>query len=362
MDYSVNKISSVAIILFLIMVGVMYISTSTTDVSNRFLALKTYYQCLPSANETYTPMVSSQDELETALTEASMPNKTLIIAILNKAYIEGEKAMLDLFLESFWMGKDTQFLINHLLLVAMDQTAFDRCKFLRLHCYRLVTEGVDFGGEKLYMSQDFINMMWRRTSFLHDVLQRGYSFIFTDTDILWLGNPFRSLSQDENEDIQISVDKFKGEPWSANNSINTGFYFIRSNNKTITLFQTWYANRLNSNYTGMKEQDVLEKMIHNGILTELGLKVRFLQTIYFSGFCENSSSFNAVATVHANCCRSINAKVADLIVVLRDWRRFRAFVEDRSRNLTTSSVVRWSKHTACENSWKNLNTTQSLKN
>ncbi|KAK3403698.1 hypothetical protein EUGRSUZ_K00111 [Eucalyptus grandis] len=37
---------------------------------------------------------------------------------------------------------------------------FERCLFLRLHCYKLQTEK-DLAGEKVYMSQDFINMMWR---------------------------------------------------------------------------------------------------------------------------------------------------------------------------------------------------------
>ena len=40
-------------------------------------------------------------------------------------------------------------------------------------------DGMDSNGEKLYMSDDFIKMMWGRTLFLGDVLKRGYSFIFT---------------------------------------------------------------------------------------------------------------------------------------------------------------------------------------
>ncbi|KAE8657517.1 BTB/POZ domain-containing protein [Hibiscus syriacus] len=92
-----------------------------------------------------------------------MPNKTIIIAVVNKAYVEKtvvEKAtMLDLFLESFWLGEDTRPLL-HLLLVAVDQTAYLRCQFQRLHSYRLVTEGVDFEGEKVFVSDDFIKMMW----------------------------------------------------------------------------------------------------------------------------------------------------------------------------------------------------------
>lgn len=177
-----------------------------------------------------------------------------------------------------------------------------------------------------------------------------------DTDIMWLGNPFTWLSKNESVDIQISVDHFKGDPWSRSNPINTGFYYVRSNNKTTTLFQTWYANRNNTDYAQMKEQDVLGKMIEKGVLEELGLKVKFLDTLHFSGFCENSRDFRAVATVHANCCRSINAKVADLLVVLRDWRRFKASIDlpknSSSISADQTDTVGWSNHTACQNSWK----------
>lgn len=114
---------------------------------------------------------------------ASMDNKTVIIAVINKAYavqdVNADTTMLDLFLESFWLGDGTRELLDHLVLVAVDQTAYDRCRFLRLNCYRLETDGVDFGGEKLYMSPEFIKMMWKRTWFLLEVLKRGYSFVFT---------------------------------------------------------------------------------------------------------------------------------------------------------------------------------------
>ena len=130
-----------------------------------------------------TAVEAPQDELESALAKASMKNKTVIIAVINRAYADQEMkadtTMLDIFLDSFWLGEDTKKLRDHLLLVAVDQTAYDRCQFLRLNCFRLETNGVDFRGEKLYMSQDFIKMMWRRTLFLFEVLKRGYSFIFT---------------------------------------------------------------------------------------------------------------------------------------------------------------------------------------
>ncbi|KAJ8537156.1 hypothetical protein K7X08_035557 [Anisodus acutangulus] len=298
--------------------------------------------CEPS--KTFNMTVYS-DKLDKALAGASMENKTVIIAIVNKAYVEGNKPMLDIFLDGFWLGEGTEDLIKHLLIVAMDQTSYRRCKFLGLHCYKLQTDGVDFVGEKLYMSKDFINMMWQRTGFLGDVLKRGYSFIFTDTDVLWLRNPFANLSHNKSIDLQISTDSFNGDQWSEANPINTGFYMIRSNNKTIALLDKWYAKKDNS--TGLKEQDVLQNLIHEGGFRDLGLKVRFLDTVYFSGFCQNSKDVRTVVTVHSNCCRRISAKMADLTAVIHDWKRF--------MSLTANQTLRfqWTPHDNCRDSWLN---------
>ncbi|KAH6767529.1 Nucleotide-diphospho-sugar transferase family protein, partial [Perilla frutescens var. hirtella] len=127
-----------------------------------------------------------KDELEVALEKASMAaNKTVIITTINKAYVEpyrGEyPSMFDIFLEGFWVGEETRPLLRHLLVVSMDSTSHERCQFRRLNCYRLVAEGGgdSFAGEKIYMSNEFIEMMWSRTYFLLDVLKRGYNFIFT---------------------------------------------------------------------------------------------------------------------------------------------------------------------------------------
>ena len=46
-------------------------------------------------------------------------------------------------------------------------------------CIRIHTPGVDFSGEQLLLTSDYIKMMWRRIEFLTSVLQLGYNFIFT---------------------------------------------------------------------------------------------------------------------------------------------------------------------------------------
>ncbi|XP_059318215.1 uncharacterized protein At1g28695-like [Lycium ferocissimum] len=333
--YILSTLLTVALICILLL--------SSSSKSNNFALFPTGNSvCQPS--KTFNMKVYG-DELEEALAGASTENKTVIIAILNKAYVEGDKPMLDIFLDGFWLGEGTDDLIKHLLIVAMDQTSYKRCKFLHLHCYKLETDGVDFVGEKLYMSEDFIKMMWQRTRFLGDVLKRGYNFVFTDTDVLWLRNPFPNLSHNKSIDLQISTDSFNGDQWSGANLINTGFYMIRSNNKTITLFDKWYAKKDNS--TGLKEQDVLQKLIREGEFRNLGLKVRFLDTVYFSGFCQNSKDVRAVVTVHSNCCRRISAKMADLTAVIHDWKRF------MSATGNETSRFQWTPHDHCRNSWKN---------
>ncbi|KAJ8900359.1 hypothetical protein K2173_024999 [Erythroxylum novogranatense] len=302
------------------------------------------------SNPSYHNVKFPIDELQSALEKAAMPNKTVIIAVVNRAYVEqtveSEITMLDLFLESFWLGENTRQLLDHLLVVAVDQTAYERCMFNRLHCYKLETDGVDFAGEKIYMSGDFLKMMWRRTLFVTEVLKQGYNFIFTDIDVLWLRNPMSLLNRNETVDFQISTDSFNGDPLSEKNFINTGFYHARSNNKTIALFETWYAKK--NNATGLKEQDVLLSLTQGGVLGQLGINARFLDTLYFSGFCSDSKDITAVTTVHANCCRSIRAKVTDLTAVLRDWKRFKA-----TEGANNTVPFPWTGHFGCRRSWKN---------
>lgn len=172
---------------------------------------------------------------------------------------------------------------------------------------------------------------------------------------MWLRNPFSRLSKNETEDMQISTDMFFGDPWSEKQLINTGFYYVRSNNKTITLLNTWYSKKDNS--TGQKEQDVLSDLIKGGIIKQLNLTVRFLDTLYFSGFCQESKDFGAVTTVHANCCRSITAKVKDLKAVLNDWKRFKKISSYRRLTANVTENFRWSGHFGCWNSWGPTNKT-----
>ncbi|KAJ4721725.1 Glycosyltransferase [Melia azedarach] len=353
MDYTKNSIGNF-IVIFVLFAGVTYICTRSPLKSNPLLSDQKPHRS--GSNSPLKTIKLPGDELELALERAAMPNKTVILVLMNSAYVqqsvEADTTMLDLFLESFWLGEGTRQLLNNLLIVALDQTAYDRCMFKRLNCYRLVTEEVDFASEKVFMSKDYMKMMWRRILLLLDVVKRGYSFIITDADVMWLRNPFVRLNENEAEDLQISVDKFNGNPQSAKNPMNAGFYFTRSNNKTIELFSTWYQMKDNKKFRGKNEQDVIRYLMRDKrYVQQLQLQVRFLDTMYFSGFCQGSKDIWSVTTVHANCCRHIAAKLSDLKLVLRDWKRYKTFKSENA-GLGRNKKYRWSAHVACRNSWK----------
>lgn len=118
-------------------------------------------------------------ELRGLLARASMANKTVIITTLNDAWA-ANNTMIDLYLGSFRRGRNIKHLLQHLVIVTLDQKAHDRCMQLHPHCFRLKTaRGVDFTGEKSFMSEDYLRMMWKRIKFLGIVLEMGYNFVFS---------------------------------------------------------------------------------------------------------------------------------------------------------------------------------------
>ncbi|KAL8039157.1 hypothetical protein ABFX02_10G016700 [Erythranthe guttata] len=255
--------------------------------------------------------------LERVLKDASMQDNSVILTTLNEAWA-APNSVFDLFLESFRIGERTRHLLNHLVVVALDRKAFSRCLAAHSHCFALVTEGVDFSSEAYFMTPDYLKMMWRRIDFLRSVLEMGYNFVFTDADIMWFRDPFPHFHPDA--DFQIACDHFSGISDDIENKPNGGFNFVRSNNRSIEFYKFWYSSH--ETYPGLHDQDVLNRIKNDSFITEVGLKLRFLDTNYFGGFCEPSEDLNRVCTMHANCCFGLQSKLHDLRILLEDWKKF----------------------------------------
>uniref|UniRef100_A0A0C9S1S0 TSA: Wollemia nobilis Ref_Wollemi_Transcript_22827_1831 transcribed RNA sequence n=1 Tax=Wollemia nobilis TaxID=56998 RepID=A0A0C9S1S0_9CONI len=301
------------------------------------------------------PLAPPLDELDIALAKTADANKTVIITALNQAWAE-PNSMIDLFLESFRIGEGTQQLLDNLLIVALDAKAYNRCIEIHPHCYTLKTRGVDFSAEKQFMSDDYLKMMWTRLGFLANILKRGYSFAFSDCDIMWLRNPFTIFSLDA--DIQIASDRFNGRALDLNNFPNGGYKYVRSNERTVGFYKFWYMSR--RLFPGVNEQDVLNILKFRRGFGRFQMKFMFLNTKYFGGFCERSQSLDDVYTMHANCCKGLKAKLIDLRQALDDWLAYSnpdtsaIDTSDIALNSTSPparNVSEWRPPYACLRSW-----------
>lgn len=124
-------------------------------------------------------MAKDVGALQRVLLEASTEEKTVILTTLYQAWAE-PNSTFDLFLEGFHVGVGTKRLLRHLVVVCMDEEAYSRC--LEIHprrCYLLKTPGINFSGQKNFMTPDYLKMMWRRLEFLGSILELGYNFLFT---------------------------------------------------------------------------------------------------------------------------------------------------------------------------------------
>ncbi|MCO5587484.1 hypothetical protein L7F22_041433 [Adiantum nelumboides] len=273
-----------------------------------------------------------EGNMQEVLERAAMPHSnTVIIATLNAAWAK-DGTMIDLLLESFWHGHDTRPLLQHLVLVCVDVAAYRRCLVIHPHCLLITTPGVNFSGEQVLLSADYIKLMWRRIKFMRTILQMNYSFIFTDTDVLWFRNPFAQLEMYPKADFQIACDAYNGKPSDLHNYPNAGFTYVRSNNRTIRFYEYWYEERNRGAH--MADQEVLNAIKFEQTFASIGLNVRFLDTKYFGGFCSLwTTDMTKAITMHANCCKGQEAKLTDLRALLEDWKKWR--VQDHNRTSTT---------------------------
>ncbi|XP_015064369.1 uncharacterized protein At4g15970-like [Solanum pennellii] len=286
---------------------------------------------IPPSDSLPPPSDTQENKLEKVLKDAAMEDKTVILTTLNEAWA-APSSVIDLFLESFRIGNQTRELLNHLVIIALDEKAFSRCLVVHTHCYALVSEGVDFSKEAYFMTHDYLKMMWTRIDFLKGVLEMGYNFVFTDADVMWFRDPFPHFYKDA--DFQIACDHFLGNPEDVENRPNGGFLFVRSNNRSIEFYKFWYTSR--ETYPNLHDQDVLNNIKYDSFIIDIDLKMRFLDTTYFGGFCEPSKDLNLVCTMHANCCFGLESKLHDLRVVLQDWKNFLSLPPTLKRSLPPS--------------------------
>uniref|UniRef100_A0ACD5YEJ0 Uncharacterized protein n=1 Tax=Avena sativa TaxID=4498 RepID=A0ACD5YEJ0_AVESA len=284
----------------------------------------------PSMKKLDKVQATNKDNLVELLRSAAMEDGTIIMTFTNEAWtLPG--SLLDVFLESFRVGVKTQALLKHLVIVAIDGKAFERCQHVHPLCYSLAAANANFTAEQPFMSKDYLDMMWTRNKFQARVLALGHGFVFTDVDIVWFRNPLLRIPVAA--DIAVSCDAFYGEsPYDLNKSTNGGFLYAKPSDRTLAFFRDWYE--AGKRFPWHHDQTVFDQVKHD-LAARHSVMVQYVDTIYLGSQCQPRwMDYRNLCTFHANCLIGLHNKTERLVGVLDEWKRFKAEKELLGSNST----------------------------
>uniref|UniRef100_A0ACD5WNH4 Uncharacterized protein n=1 Tax=Avena sativa TaxID=4498 RepID=A0ACD5WNH4_AVESA len=274
------------------------------------------------------------------LPKVATDDGTVIITSVNEAWAE-PGSLLDLFREGFKNGEGTAHLLNHTLIVAVDAGALARCEAVHPHCYLLEVTSANVTSANRFMTKSYLELVWAKLSLQQRVLELGYNYLFTDVDIMWLRNPFRHINL--YPDMAVSTDRFNGNAESLTNAPNTGFYYVKSTNRTVEMLRRWQAAR--SRFPPTHDQAIFDEIKVELATGELQIKLVFLETTLFDGFCQfHREMDDRVCTMHANCCIGLENKVHDLRNMAAQWKNYTGLAPSEK----SSGKYRWPVPAKCE--------------
>ncbi|KAJ4778936.1 Nucleotide-diphospho-sugar transferase family protein [Rhynchospora pubera] len=263
------------------------------------------------------PQESHDEKFALMIQNAATDDKRVILTEVNEAFA-APNSMLDLFLESFHNGDNIAHLLDHLVIVAMDQKAFEKCMSVHRHCY-LHEQLSDMSSEKAYLSKDYLDLVWSKVRLWQFILEQGYSFLFTDIDAMWFRNPFRHISV--YADLTLATDIFYGNPEDHNNNPNTGLVYAKPTRKNIEVMKYWREAR--KRFPTTNEQTVYDKIKYE-LVSKFELKVQYVSTAYWGNFCQPQKNFTKLSTFHACCLTGLEMKLLLIKGVIEEWKMYKS--------------------------------------
>ncbi|XP_071683732.1 uncharacterized protein At4g15970-like [Lolium perenne] len=300
-----------------------------------------------------TPTGRNSDEsnfagLAELLPKVATDDRTVIITSVNEAFAR-PGSLLDLFRESFYAGEKINHLLDHVLVVAVDAAAYHHCRRVHPFCYLLqANTSMNLSSASNYMSDAYVELVWAKLELQQRVLQLGYNFLYTDVDIVWLRDPFRHIGV--HADMATSSDLYFGDPDDIDRSWpNTGFYYVKATNRTVEMLRRWRAARWR--FPRGHEQTIFNHIKHELTAADGDLRVRlqFLDTARFGGFCQLfRNDMEKACTMHANCCVSLGNKLSDLRDVLGQWRNYTVIKPaERKKAQEAGRIFEWRVPAKC---------------
>ncbi|CAK8541106.1 unnamed protein product [Lathyrus sativus] len=299
------------------------------------------YHNLGTVITTQTKYDSEKQELIQVLKKATMKDRTVIITMVDESHAR-PGSMLEVFLQSFEYGRGTRRFLSHLVIVTMDEQAFQYCRLLHPYCIHPSTFQPYFSTKRRSVTtvttpDHSVLSSWRRNHVLMQVIELGYNIIFTETDVLWLKSPLVNF----HPELELSIScNFVSDGGRAYFVQEGGIFFMKANSVTPEFLKHWKLTKVLYPDSNLEESMCATLDIHEDLVEHYDFRVHRIDTNHFGGFCQPYNDMLEDAyTIHANCCDDLQNKVHDLRIVLDDWLRFRNRVS--KNNATEKTALRW---------------------
>ncbi|KAF7819436.1 nucleotide-diphospho-sugar transferase family protein [Senna tora] len=266
---------------------------------------------------------SEREELVQVLRRATMPDRTVIITMVDEAWAS-PGSILDLFLQSFRDGQDTRRFLSHLVIITMDSQAFEYCRSLHPYCIHpsILSHYFGFIAPQSTPTLHHSLFSWKRNYLLLKVLELGYNIIYTDVDVMWLRSPlshFHTLKE-----LSISCD-FSSYEQRGGNVQDGGLFYLKASVASLEFFKLWNVRKVQYPNSQVDKSFCMNIMKSRDAIEAYGVRIQYVSATYFGGFCQlNKDKFSEAYSMHANCCEELRSKVHDLKLVLDDWINFRS--------------------------------------
>ena len=145
-------------------------------------------------------------------------NKTVILAVVDDSQ--------EIAVRNFYQSSIVPLGLSNTLFVSTSTTGCNSLWTLHIPCF---VYGNAPGGAAVYNTAAFLAKMNVRTNYTLRTLELGYSILQTDTDIIYLKNPFPYFNCKKCP-IEAMQDGIGGY-------INAGFVYIRANNITVDVYR-----------------------------------------------------------------------------------------------------------------------------
>jgi Nucleotide-diphospho-sugar transferase len=127
----------------------------------------------------------------------------------------------------------------------------------------------------LYGDKDFARMVQSKVYGVHLLVLLGYDVLLQDVDVLWLRNPLEFLSSSRFKSFDVIFqDDGSRIPRFAPYFANTGFFFVKNNDRTVYLFN--HLIRMGDVIKTVQCDQRAMSIVMNEIISWKGLRVKVL--------------------------------------------------------------------------------------